>query len=1297
MQDLVLQYPDREGTQEGRRARRWTQTGTPRTVASDYGPAVVFDGASWLETPLDAKALGDTFTVECRVKPARLAGRENPGEWGAVWRIVGLAVFEKIMGADLFRLQAFEPLPGNEHYPLWWPGKGYRSAPLDPERWYHVAAVFSPKTTGWFLNGVPVDVFPEGLDLSVQTGTLRLGKGFQGAVADFKIRRRTIGRPAPAIPEADALHAFAHVARLEAVPVGQTARYRIALGAEYCACVPRGIATLDVRLSSLPLGAWQEAPAPLAPLRLSRASGFAATLDLAARLPPGLHMVTASPVARSPEAVALADRHFAVPIPPPAARLKPATRPAPRLAERFTEVTPLGGPDWRIAIDPDNAGREQRWWRGPRPGAKPTRVPWVIQERFPGYHGVAWYWHDFRAPRNPHPAGRTLLRFHAVDYLAEVWLNGTCLGGHRGGETPFTLDATDAVRPGKRNRLAVRVLNPTDQPIDGLTLYHTAKSPKFHPVQPNASYNAGGIVGAVELLACPSVRVEDIRAIPNWQTGEVRVETTLHNAAARPAAVALGLTLGPANGTGSLAEKRFQAVCPPGPSTHGTTCRVPAYRLWELDDPQLYRATVRAQAPRSRSADERTVRFGFRDFRFADGAFRLNGRRVFLNGCMHVPEYPAAFVMPHDPDYPRRDLIVMKALGFNFCRVAFGTLTSPQLDLCDELGLLVVQSHRGCWQLDWKLREWPGMEQEFSRSIAEVVLRDRNHPSVVIWDWMNETLEGRLFRHAVAELPFLRQLDAARIVLLNSGRSDQCTSIPDLCNPGSPTWDGRVRDAHLYPPIPHTARLSRALRSVPGRPFILTEYSQCGALDCPAMLRHLEQLGFAHGDDAAYCRELLTRFLADWKRWGLDACWPRPEDYFAESHRAVAKLRRTSANEALGNPHLVGHAMWNSLVDLYQGCGSLNLFREFKPDHADVMLEASSPLRWCLFPEPLNVTRGQKARLEAVLANHGVLQPGRYPVRFQVIAADGRERLLDRLVTITIPGGRQEPPFASLVFSEDVAMAGPAGRYRFLATFERGAAAAGGEVEFRVFDPADLPALPPVIARAGADEALDAWLNTRGVAARRFDPRAPAADRVVLACGRLAEADGNAVLTGLALAASAGATVIVLTPDFFAGLDKRANIGNVPGLDPNVLGSLQPQPGVIPLVGKGRLAALSEVGGYYRPDDWAKPHPLFDGLPCGGIMDYAVYREIIPQEAYVDLDAPAEALAGGIRVSGGGRHTAYASGLHVSVHRLGRGAVILNTLRIRQALDSDPAAERLLRNLVNHAAHLAAAKGAGPP
>jgi hypothetical protein len=115
------------------------------------------------------------------------------------------------------------------------------------------------------------------------------------------------------------------------------------------------------------------------------------------------------------------------------------------------------------------------------------------------------------------------------------------------------------------------------------------------------------------------------------------------------------------------------------------------------------------------------------------------------------------------------------------------------------------------------------------------------------------------------------------------------------------------------------------------------------------------------------------------------------------------------------------------------------------------------------------------------------------------------------------------------------------------------------------------------------------------------------------------------------------------------------------------------------LAKKGNLSGLARW--LYLSDDWAKAHPIFDGLPAGGLMDYTYYRHILPNHGWTGQDPPAEVVAGAIATSLG-----YGSGLMLSVHSLGAGRFVLNKLRIRETLGEDPAAERLLRNLLKFAA-----------
>ncbi|MGA2256472.1 MAG: sugar-binding domain-containing protein, partial [Thermoguttaceae bacterium] len=298
-------------------------------------------------------------------------------------------------------------------------------------------------------------------------------------------------------------------------------------------------------------------------------------------------------------------------------------------------ITKLDG-QWLLTVDPQNVGCQQKWFEnGPIGAAKQAKVPWIIQETFPGYHGVAWYWRDFTAPELPREPARCLLRFWAVDYKADVWLNGVAVGGHEGGETPFVIDASKAIRPGQKNRLTVRVLNPTNQAIDGIVLSETPHRNKVIPYGPGSAWDQGGIMDSVELLLTAKVRIADLFVQPDWKTGVIAVRATIDNATPDVATAHFELTAGPAAVGETLAVAGLDRTLPAGESVVQAQLRLDNPRLWDLSDPFLYRVTARISRPDSGLFDEQSVRCGFRDFRFEKGAFRLNSRRIFLR-CSHT-------------------------------------------------------------------------------------------------------------------------------------------------------------------------------------------------------------------------------------------------------------------------------------------------------------------------------------------------------------------------------------------------------------------------------------------------------------------------------------------------------------------------------------------------------------------------------------------------------------------------------------------------------------------------------------
>ena len=1109
-----------------------------------------------------------------------------------------------------------------------------------------------------------------------------------------------------------------------------------------------------------------------------------------------------------------------------------------------TSVVSLDG-SWLLAPDPQNVGRENEWYAAATPEAKRTPVPWIIQEVFPGYHGVAWYWREFTAPVNPHPVGRYLLRFWAVDYLADVWINGVHVGTHEGGEDPFVLDVTEPLKPGAVNRIAVRVLNPTPEPIDGIGLHQTPRRNKTAPYSPGSDFNYGGITDSVELLVAPAVRVEDLFVRPDAETGVIRIRANVRNAGKTTVPGHLDFGVAPANSGETLDMNTLERELPPGDTAIEATLTVTDPRLWELNDPAMYRVTARVRAEDSHSTDERSTRCGFREFCFQDGAFHLNGRRLFLKGSHTGADTPVGVRVAYDRDLLRKDLLNVKVMGFNMIRFIAGVARRYQLELCDEIGLLVYEESFAAWLLG----DSPQMGKRYDDSVLGMIRRDRNHPSIVIWGLLNETSEGPVFRHAVDFLPKLRELDDSRMVILNSGRwdthrggvagiqmwqnhdrTDPCVNrnstdhviqalgitwapgqlafhpgrdgeyavvrwtapaddrvdvaatfssiaerattdvhvllggetlfdalinvgdggptchfaktldvkagdtldcvagfgngsygadttaldviiksasgktynatedfsaeknpngpwsyghlaagqmpvassfaafpegvkfeqIGSLSNPGSNDWEDVLSDQHPYQRVPHTADIIHTLRTLQGNglPVFISEYGVGSAVDLARLARHYEQLGKTQCEDAQTYRRFLDLFLADWRRWRMADTFDRPEDYFRACLAKMAGQRMLGINAIRANPHMVGYSLTGTQDQGLTAEGLTTTFRELKPGTVDALFEAFYPLRWCLFVEPVNVYRGSKVRLEAVLANEDAMAPGKYPARLQVVGPNC-DSVFDREITVTIPEPKQgDPrPFALPVFSEEIPIDGPAGEYRFLATFLAGGAATGGSVEFYVDDPAEMPPVETEVTLWGQDDELAAWLSDRGIRVRAIRPDDGAARQVILASGK--PPGGATAFAELTCEIAQGSTVIFLSPEVFRRGD-----------DPV---------GWLPLANKGGLTHFA--GWVYLKDEWAKEHPIFAGLPAGGLMDYTFYREIIPDLMFTGGDPPAEAVAGAIKSSQG-----YLSGLLVSVHELGAGRFVLNTLNIRQNLGTHPAAERLLRNMLRDAA-----------
>ena len=940
-------------------------------------------------------------------------------------------------------------------------------------------------------------------------------------------------------------------------------------------------------------------------------------------------------------------------------------------------VVSLDG-EWMLATDPGNVGKTQGWFKaGPPEAAKPASVPAALEETFPGYDGVVWYWRAFRLPEQVGQGRRLLVRFHAADYYAEAWLNGERLGEHEGGETPFALDATEAVKPRAENRLVVRVINPKNEDIDGFHLQHVPHGIRVVGFQPGTGryHNYGGLWQSVELEYVPEVRVLDVFAEPDLG-GQVVAHVALLNQSAATVTGAIAIDVSPAVGGSTLAAHRQAITLPPGRSQVDVPLKVAGPRPWSLDDPFLHSMAV-ALSVGGESADRQTVRFGFREFTFRDGWFQLNGKRLILRSCHTAGHYPLGLCRPPDAEMLRRELRQLKTMGFN-CFRSLGRLMFPeQLDVCDELGLMIYEETEASWL--W--HDSPKMAERFDAHVREGIVRDRNHPSVVIWGLLNEMDDTPIFRHAVGMLPLVREHDPTRLVVLNSGRWDnQQAAIGNLCLPRTAKWVGGIADVHAYPTAPFDPRVLGAYRAQPPWPKSLplpggykpaasaddrvfaSEFGTGSAIDPIRACRLFEQHGArADLEDYRLYRAMAERFEADWRRFRLEAAFPTPSDLLRASEARQADSRRIALNALRANPKLCGISLTGQTDSCMAGEGVVTIWREHKQDMPETLRAAFAPLTWSVFTSTTSLYSGGSLRVEALLVNEDVLPPGRYPARLEIAGPGGI--VWGKATEVTIARG---PAMVHPAFKYTVKIEGPPGRYQVIARLERGAVAEARS-PFYVSDPAALPEVDVPVTVADYGKRVFDWLKARGIAVSRHDPAKPPPRREVI------------------LLATAG--IYPSSVAAYQELMGRVDRGSVAVfLMPKAFGAGEKGPlALLPLPRKGHLTGGRAC--WWSIDHFVKAHPVFDGMPANGLMDNAYYRLVWPNASLVGAtDGETVAGAFGIGCIGEG---GYWSGVDLAVYPFGKGKVILNTLLVEEHLGHDPAADRFLLNLIRFAARTA--------
>ncbi|MBN2201448.1 DUF4982 domain-containing protein [bacterium] len=434
------------------------------------------------------------------------------------------------------------------------------------------------------------------------------------------------------------------------------------------------------------------------------------------------------------------------------------------------------GEDWKFSLGDDATAcapdfSDQNWrtldlphdWsiEGRIDHQNPTGQPGGF---FPA--GVGWYRRHFKAPSGWRDK-RVSVYFEGVYMNAEVFINGHSLGVHPYGYTSFFHDLTEHLRLKSDNVLAVRVDNSrhlNSRWYSGSGIYRPVRLIVTDPVH---------VAPWGVFITTPDVRPEE---------AAVRIRTRIENETGFPQTILLETSIMDGNGKTS-GRDTMTVVCPPGGGREvDRTMTIRSPRLWTPETPDLYQARISVRQGR-RNLDDIVTAFGVRSLKFSpENGFQLNGKTVKLNGgCVHHDNGclgAAAFDRAEE-----RKAELLKAAGFNAVRTAHNPPSEAFLDACDRLGLMVIDESFDCWKTGKNPQDYASVFDEWwRRDLESMVMRDRNHPSIVMWSTGNEIIE-RTDPEAVKTAKMLaeciRQMDPTRPVTSAMTTWDQGWEIFD--------------------------------------------------------------------------------------------------------------------------------------------------------------------------------------------------------------------------------------------------------------------------------------------------------------------------------------------------------------------------------------------------------------------------------------------------------------------------------------------------------------------------------------
>ena len=377
---------------------------------------------------------------------------------------------------------------------------------------------------------------------------------------------------------------------------------------------------------------------------------------------------------------------------------------------------------WDFIFDQEDLGVTEAWYLADGPAfTRQIQVPFSWVSPLSGIgedvKGIAWYSKMVRwAPQQKND--RVFLRFGAVDYHCELWVNQIEIGTHQGGYGSFEFDITDAWKPDEDNRIVLRVQDDDDA-------YQTRGKQGYGELR--------GIWQTVWLESRPQNYIASARFITHLD-GTIVAEGTIQALHKGKAKLRFAFD-------GGAVDHSVSIELSEGSNTFLTAFQVESPNLWSPESPYLYEGELELRNDSAEIGEDRVFTyFGIREIGTAKYAGRdyrwitLNGEPVYLNGTLDQSFIPDGFFTFPSEEYIRDEIWRLKRLGLNFVRIHIKPEEPIKLYWADKLGVMVMEDMPCFWgEPDEKARE------AYENEAKEIIARDFNHPSIISWVVFNET------------------------------------------------------------------------------------------------------------------------------------------------------------------------------------------------------------------------------------------------------------------------------------------------------------------------------------------------------------------------------------------------------------------------------------------------------------------------------------------------------------------------------------------------------------------------------